>query len=72
MQKVPDTKDNLDRCVCPQCPTYLMDKCAKEKDENIYCAREKSQCDLLDRGCICGSCPLWDEHKLSKGYFCLY
>jgi hypothetical protein len=71
MAFVPNTKENIARCVCPTCPTYTADDCPKEKQENIFCAVGKSGCGLADRGCLCGNCPLWDEYKLTKGSFCI-
>jgi len=74
MLTVPDNKENIDKCVCTQCPTHLADDCAQKNNETLYCAegRGKSACDLLDRGCLCGSCPLWDEYELKDGYFCMF
>jgi hypothetical protein len=69
MAKVPKTAENEALCACPRCPTH--DKCAKEKKETLYCATGKSACELVDRGCICGACPLWEKYSLSKGFFCL-
>lgn len=71
MAKVPDTQVNVEKCICPRCPTFLASECAKSNQETLYCARGKSGCDLVDHGCLCGMCPLWDEFSLSKGYFCL-
>lgn len=71
MSKVPDTQENAVKCICPRCPTYKSDECPKNTSETLYCARGKNQCGLIDHGCICGLCPLWDEYSLSKGFFCL-
>lgn len=63
--KVPNTEENMRKCICSQCPTYL------EGDKGFYCSLDKSDIELEDRGCICGECPLWGEYNLSEGYFCL-
>ena len=71
MAKVPDTKENMMKCICPKCPTWMSSDCPKNKIEGFYCAKGKTTCNLTDKGCICGTCPLWEEYSLSKGYFCL-
>lgn len=71
MSKISNTKANLAKCVCRGCPTYQASRCAKENQEKLYCAVGKSACDLIRKGCICGACPVWSEHKLTGGYFCL-
>lgn len=70
MPKVPNTGENRARCNCPNCPTYRGSDCPKKSREDLYCAKGKTICDLVKRGCICGECPVWDEYKLSVGYFC--
>jgi hypothetical protein len=42
----------------------------REKDEILYCAREKSRCDIAKNGCLCGACPLASEFNLDKMYYC--
>jgi len=70
MAKVPNTDENAGKCICPNCPTWKSDACAAEKNERLYCGRGKTACDLKDKGCICGECPMWFRYNLSKGYFC--
>ncbi|MFA5872075.1 MAG: DUF2769 domain-containing protein [Parcubacteria group bacterium] len=70
MAKVPVTPENETKCACPRCPTWMSDSCPKEKGENLFCAKGKTACELPDKGCICGTCPIWTEYGLSKGYFC--
>jgi len=72
MIKVPDAPDNLAACICPECPTIKNNACVKEKGGTLFCARDKSACEIKDRGCICGICPLWDKYELVNGSFCLY
>lgn len=71
MSKVPDSRENADKCVCPDCPTFQASECPREKKETLYCAHGKSTCGLENQGCICGMCPLWDEYRLSGGTFCV-
>lgn len=66
-----DNSENAQKCICSKCPVY--DQCAKEKQETLYCARNKSGCELDgDKMCICGECPVFIENKLSSGYFCIH
>ena len=67
--KVPDTKENLMKCICGNCPSYT--ECMKSKMEGLFCARGKATCEVEMKGCICGECPLASEYKLSGGYFCM-
>lgn len=72
MSKVPITPENEGKCICPGCPTFLANDCPKEKNERLYCGKGKSACELPEKGCICGNCPVWDEYSLANGYFCLH
>ncbi len=67
--KVPDSQENLMKCICGQCPTY--NQCMKDKMEGLFCARGKSSCDIEKKGCICGQCPLFSEFGLENLYYCL-
>jgi hypothetical protein len=68
MAKVPDTEENLKKCLCGGCPTY--NECMKGKMEGIFCARAKSDCDLTKDGCLCGACPLTSQYGLNEMYYC--
>jgi hypothetical protein len=70
MPKVPSTKKNENKCFCTKCLTYLQADCPKEKTEILYCAKGKTACDLKEKGCICGACPVHEEYKLDGMYFC--
>jgi len=67
---VPDTNENAEKCLCPSCPTGKSNVCAAEKEETLYCGKGKTACNLIDKGCICGECPLWFRYSLTGGYFC--
>lgn len=71
MPKVPDTQENMMKCICGRCPTYLQSDYPKGKMEGLYCAKGKSTCSLEEKGCICMSCPVYLENQLTSGYFCL-
>jgi hypothetical protein len=38
--------------------------------ESLFCAFGPSQCIKEKLGCICGSCPVYNENNLQGGYFC--
>lgn len=70
MAKVPDSGENAEKCICPNCPTWKSDACAAEKKETLYCGRGKTACKLEDKTCICGQCPIWYRYSLSNYYYC--
>jgi hypothetical protein len=69
MAKVPDTQENITKCVCGGCPSY--NDCMRDGKEILYCAREKSACDVPRNGCLCGACPLTPEFDLDKLFYCV-
>ncbi len=64
----PDTKENLMKCICMNCPTH--NDCMKEKKEGLFCARGKTTCEMTRVGCICGECPVQNDYRLSGMYYC--
>jgi hypothetical protein len=68
MGKVPNTQENMEKCICDGCPSY--NQCMKDKDEGFYCAEDKSACEFDKSGCLCGMCPLTAEFALEKMYYC--
>ncbi len=50
MGKVPDTSDNMAKCICGECPSKNQD------DMGFYCAKGKSPLTVRRRGCVCGDC----------------
>ncbi len=66
--KVPDTKENLMKCICMGCPSY--DDCMKKKTEGLFCSRGRSGCKIEEIGCICGECSLTSEYNLASLYYC--
>ena len=68
MAKVHDTRENMAKCICGECPSY--DGCMKNGTESLYCARGKSACEVAQKGCVCGVCPIAPEFGLAKMYYC--
>jgi hypothetical protein len=65
-----NNSENYGKCVCVNCPLY--GDCNKEKAEKLFCARHKSGCSMDNtKMCICGTCPVFAENKLTGGYFCI-
>ena len=59
-----ELKEAKEKCNCPICPSYV------ECEELVFCLGEKSKCIKLEKGCICGACPVHSELKLKHGYYC--
>ena len=68
MGKVPNTQDNMEKCICGDCPSF--NQCMADKEEGFYCAEAKSACEFGKNGCLCGMCPLTAEFALEKMYYC--
>jgi len=66
--KVPNTKENMAKCICGSCPTFTQNGLS----EGLFCARGESYKVPEMKGCICAGCPVWAEYDLSKGYFCIH
>jgi glucose/arabinose dehydrogenase len=65
---VPYTKENADRCLCPGCPT--LNECMRNRNQHLFCARGKTECELERKGCLCGECPIESEYGLTDFYYC--
>jgi len=63
---VKDSPKNRKLCICPDCPSLPVD-CKKEI---LYCARGKSNCEIAANGCICDSCEVYEQNKLTGLYYC--
>ena len=63
MAKVPDTRENEERCICPGCPSF-------PGEGLLYCARGKSEKPVRRRGCICADCANFQRYDLRDGYYC--
>lgn len=64
MGKVPDTAENMARCLCGNCPSY-------PAEGGFYCATGKSAKTIQKRGCVCGDCEIFKEYGLIDGYYCV-
>jgi hypothetical protein len=42
----------------------------REKVLRLFCSRGATECGPQIQGCICGRCPVWEEHCLARYYFC--
>jgi hypothetical protein len=69
MARVPDTQENVVQCICRGCPSY--DDCMRGNNEILYCAREKSACEVSRDGCLCNECPLTSEFNLDQLFYCI-
>lgn len=63
MAKVPDTPENMSRCICGDCPSY-------PGDGGFFCAKGKSEHEIRRRGCMCADCMNFKEYGLADGYYC--
>ena len=66
--KVPKTLKNFMGCICIKCPTHNM--CMKVKLQKVFCSAGKTNCELLETGCICGKCPIALKYDLKGTYYC--
>lgn len=66
--KVEDSEHNSGRCIRPTCPTYS--DCMRDKDLWLFCSRGRTDREPSAKGCLCGECPVWSEHRLGSYYFC--
>ncbi len=64
MAKVPDTPENMARCICGGCPSY-------PGVGGFYCAQGESEQEIDRRGCVCGACPVFKDYGLAGGYYCV-
>lgn len=68
MLKVPDTPENIEKCICRECPSFK--QCMKDNIEGLYCVKGKSTCEFDKIGCLCLACPLTSDFDLDKLYYC--
>lgn len=67
--RIPDVKENLQRCICLGCPSYT--GCMREEGPQLlFCARGMSGCEIERKGCICGECPIANEYNIAGFYYC--
>ena len=59
------TETDLERCTCGRCPSY------NSGDTKLFCVHGKSAMDVVERGCLCRTCPVHVEHSLEGRAYCL-
>lgn len=59
------TEQNLLCCACVRCPSHI------EGDALMFCKNGASQMDMVERGCICRTCPVHIEYHLKGRAYCL-
>jgi hypothetical protein len=69
MAKAEDTKENLEKCHCPKCPT--LNDCGRGKGEALFCVHGLTDCGFSRNGCICGGCLVRRDNHLKGFYYCL-
>ena len=63
MQKVPDTPENMSRCICGGCPPIPAGRLLlRQREERLPVRR---------RGCLCTDCANFKEFGLQDGYYCI-
>jgi hypothetical protein len=60
---VPDTSENLKKCICTNCQTYK--QYIKERAEGLFCARGTINTAIEEDDCLCGQCDVDEEYKLT-------
>lgn len=67
---VEDTKENIEKCICKSCPSK--NQCMNDGDKDfLYCAKGNTKCEIKQKGCICGACPIHAKYKLKDYYYCV-
>lgn len=66
--QVPDTPENMAKCICMKCPTH--NQCMKDNMEGLFCAKGKATCELEKISCICGDCAIYGEYSLGSSFYC--
>ena len=59
------TENDLDRCMCSRCPTFAAG------DTRLFCVHGRSEMDVVERGCLCRTCPVHIENKLAGREYCI-
>jgi glutamate synthase domain-containing protein 2 len=65
-KKIEDVESNRKKCACPYCPSYPHN-CSGDV---LFCAKGKSSCNIVVKGCICNTCPIYYEYELNGLYYC--
>lgn len=84
---VEKTFENMEHCLCMQCPSYSMHCKLKNIPKNyiklktdmeygahfekMFCAYERSDCIYQRHGCLCSVCEVARKYNLRKQNYCL-
>lgn len=87
METVEKNTQNLMKCLCKKCPSYtflckiqatpnivhslVSGLESTDHMESMFCAFGPSKCLEEKKGCLCGECGVFREHKLSQYYYCV-
>ena len=66
--KVPNTEENLSKCLCGGCPTFYVNLLRG----GFFCALDKVDETPRSKGCNCPTCPVFTKYSLMRGYFCIW
>ena len=76
-KKVADNEENMGICrqFCGPCPTFKPNKINEVTPHALFCARgpsTKPPEEIEDKGCNCFGCPVFRDHELQGGWFCIH
>jgi hypothetical protein len=77
VKQVPDTPENMEICkkFCGPCPTFRPNKLNESPPMALFCARGAStnpKDEIVDYGCNCPGCSVFQKYELEGGWFCTY
>jgi len=72
-QRVDDTEENLEKCICKMCPTFRENKLADYSPDALFCGRGKSKIPLKVKmtKCYCLGCDVFIKHGLVIDRLCV-
>ncbi len=77
MKVVENSEENIAICrkFCGPCPTFKPNGLNTVKPNMLFCSRgqsEKPVEEIEDKGCSCFGCPIFTDHELQGGWFCMH
>jgi hypothetical protein len=72
-QRVDDTEENLEKCICKMCPTFRDNKLADYPPDALFCARGRSRIpsQIKAAKCYCLGCEVFIQHGLVIDRLCV-
>ena len=72
-QRVDDTEENLEKCICTMCPTFRENKLAGYPPDALFCARGRSRIPAKVKitNCYCLGCDIFIKHGLVIDRLCV-